>query len=255
MQDIVGGGGRGLQSARLAVVVLSLVMPGCGRTPAAAPPPRLSKAELNEKLGSLESAVIARLQLMPEVARAKFATSTPVFDADREAVVRTEFLTLANQRGVPGWLSELAVTGQMNAARAWQEVLIDEWNRSPPPMDAPVRDLVTELRPEIDRATADLLACLAEFPHTDARWQSLLRRRVESGDARPAEMPERIWWLAWEPFVGGRNQRRRLTVQRDGTASNGRLVFLSGPLAPVFGGEGRGEGVIASQRVQHQPEA
>jgi hypothetical protein len=130
--------------------------------------------------------------------------------------VTEEFLTLTRQERVPGWLAENVIAGQLRAAREWQQELVDDWAQSPP-AEEPVRDLATDLRPEITRATTELAASLAAFPNNDTKWLTQLRSRVVTAANRPAAMPERIWWLAWEPFVGPRTPvpNRRITVQRD----------------------------------------
>jgi chorismate mutase-like protein len=202
------------------VFVLTVAMSGCSSQTAVIPsPPPMTEAELEQRLDRLEAAVIARLMLMPDVARTKFAARQPVHAPQREQAVIEEFLAVTQRERVPGWLAENVIRGQLHAAREWQQELIDDWQTAPPTGEA-ARDLATELRPEIDRTTAELAASLAAFPSGDMRWLSQLRKRVETAANRPAAMPERIWWLAWEPFVGPRKAvpNRHIVVQRDGAA-------------------------------------
>jgi chorismate mutase len=213
---IVDEAGRRMQSAA-GILILTVMMSGCSsRTPAVPPAPPLTEAEVEQRLDRLEAAVIARLMLMPEVARAKFVARKPVHDSEREQAVISEFLTVTQRERVPGWLAENVIRGQLHAAREWQQELIDDWQTSPS-TEGTVRDLATELRPEIDRTTAELATSLAAFPPNDMHWLAPLRQWVEAAVNRPATMPERIWWLAWEPFVGPRKviPNRRIVVQRD----------------------------------------
>jgi chorismate mutase-like protein len=212
---------RQLQWVRWLVLGHSMFVWGCQPAPAVkestvAPAPTLSAEEIERRLNRLEASVIGRLMLMPEVARAKFEASIPIYDPDRETAVTIDFLGQADAQRVPGWMAEHVIHGQLAASRAWQQLLFAEWAKSPP-VEGPVRDLATELRPEIDRATAELVACLAEYPFGNTDALKALRGRVETGTRRPPAMPERIWWLAWEPFVGPRTPagQRRITVQRD----------------------------------------
>lgn len=213
-RPIVGAIRSSPQWALGLAILIGGCAPGPMKTPARSQAP-VDRADLERRLERLEAALIDRLALMPDVARYKFANSLPIHDAERETKVTADFVQAAHREGVPGWLAENVINGQLQASRMWQEILIEEWTQTPSD-DRTVRDLTTELRPEIDRATARLIECLAESPVNNPRWTAALRLRIEAGTMRPANMPERVWWLAWEPLVGPKRpvSQRRLTVQR-----------------------------------------
>jgi cyclohexadienyl dehydratase len=137
--------------------------------------------------------VDARLALMPDVAAAKWATGQPVADPAREVLV----IRAAGERAAAVGLAPAPVEAlfelQVGLARAVQEALHARWRRdgSAPPGPAP--SLANDLRPQIDRQTADLLVALyvaaPTLPTTDlralatarlpaARWSDADRDRV-----------------------------------------------------------------------------
>lgn len=95
---------------------------------------------------------------MPAVARWKWEHGASIEDSSREAAVIAEFVRRAEARHIDWPFAERIVTAQLNAAKIIQQDCFDRWRRNPPPQNAPVLDLSTDLRPRIDRLTDELLA-------------------------------------------------------------------------------------------------
>lgn len=103
----------------------------------------------------------ARLALMPGVAAAKWQAGTPVQDASREAALLVAVRLQAAALGLdPAPVADLFAL-QMRLAREAQQRLHDDWRRAGFPAGTAVPDLARDLRPQIDRTTAEQLRALA----------------------------------------------------------------------------------------------
>lgn len=132
------------------------------------------------------AAVVARLAVMPEVAAAKAAQHLPVEDLAREREATAAFVAATAGRGVPKDVATRVIADQIDAAKQVQGNLIAAWDADDgtSPTAAPA-DLVTELRPRIDAATADLAAALALLvPGVPDGWQGALEQA--QGNALPS---------------------------------------------------------------------
>lgn len=111
------------------------------------------------------SAVVARLAVMPDVARTKLAQHIPVEDPAAERAVADAFVAAATARGVPPDVAAGVIGDQIVAATGVQRNLLDSWTSggrtADPSAGAPVADLTHELRPRIDAATERIAAALA----------------------------------------------------------------------------------------------
>jgi chorismate mutase len=109
-----------------------------------------------DELGRL---MVERLSWMDEVAAIKHARHLPVFDPVREKAVLQSLTTRAVDAGIDPSAAQAFVVGQIAAARQLQEEWLARHRTSSPRRALP--DLDTEVRPQLDRITASLIASLA----------------------------------------------------------------------------------------------
>lgn len=103
--------------------------------------------------------VIERLAISGVVARAKFDAGTPVEDTLREREVLNTAVNQAPQYGVNDAQARAFFSDQIEASKLVQTILLARWRRAgEAPGDA--IDLVTALRPQIDRLSNELLLLL-----------------------------------------------------------------------------------------------
>ncbi|MEM9169568.1 MAG: gamma subclass chorismate mutase AroQ [Pseudomonadota bacterium] len=106
---------------------------------------------------ALYDAVAARLAIMPDVARWKYANDRPVEDLAREEAVTAAFVMRAVEAGLDRTDAERIISAQMDAAKRVQAALIADWSRDGAVVADPP-DLVAALRPRIDAANDQLVA-------------------------------------------------------------------------------------------------
>jgi cyclohexadienyl dehydratase len=109
-----------------------------------------------------------RLALMPEVAAIKYQQQKPITDPDREREVIEQSVADAQAMNLEGEAARVFFSVQIRMARAVQEQLFARWlARGEQPPKA--RDLVRELRPELDAIGRELLpaVCLASIGLAD----------------------------------------------------------------------------------------
>lgn len=112
------------------------------------------------RIDAVLSPLLARLALMPEVARAKFATHQAIDDPVREAKVMDASASAAARLGLePDAMRKLS-RALIEAAKVIQRKRIATWTATALP-DGPVPDLAATIRPAIDRADTALLRALA----------------------------------------------------------------------------------------------
>ena len=91
-----------------------------------------------------------RLQLMKDVAAWKHARNAPVVDARREQQVLEATVQQASELGIEAASARRLFSLQIRLAVRVQESLISSWRSgTAPPQD--VRDLASQLRPQLDR--------------------------------------------------------------------------------------------------------
>lgn len=100
-----------------------------------------------------------RLAVMPSVAAWKYANDVPVTDARREQQVLDATVAQAQRFGIDGAAARELFSLQIRMARDVQEHFIATW-QARGGNDEPVRDLKTELRPELDRLGSELLSAI-----------------------------------------------------------------------------------------------
>jgi cyclohexadienyl dehydratase len=147
---------QGLFSALLSCAALGLGLAAAAPSGAAeeAAPVFLSAVDREARL---VAAMVARIELMPQVAAWKHRRGQPVLDPVREAEVLRVWRTEAEALGLaPGPMEEF-LRLQIAWARRRQEALVAEWRAAGvQPVEPP--DLTTVLRPQLDAVGRELLA-------------------------------------------------------------------------------------------------
>ena len=146
----------------------------------------------------------ARLALMDGVAAAKWRSGKPVLDAAREAEVLEQVARQATQYGlatepVRDWFAL-----QMRLAREWQERRQQTWRaQGGLPATMAVPDLAKEIRPQLDRITAQQLLLLTR---DQADWgdTAILRAAYlaqQTALTSLAQLPETDREALWSALV------------------------------------------------------
>jgi cyclohexadienyl dehydratase len=112
-----------------------------------------------EDVGRVFDLMQQRLAIMRSVAAWKYANDVPVTDAVREQQVLDAAVLQAEQLGIDGGPARELYALQIRMARDVQEHFISTW-KSQGGSSEPVRDLKTQLRPELDRLGAQLLRAI-----------------------------------------------------------------------------------------------
>jgi chorismate mutase-like protein len=109
----------------------------------------------------LTSLIEERLTVMIDVARAKWNTGSAIEDPLREQQLLADVAAQAQKEGIPtGWAQHFFRL-QIEAAKEVQYCLFAQWAARKQSTFQQVPDLKSDLRPKLDRLTADLLAVLA----------------------------------------------------------------------------------------------
>lgn len=149
-------------SRTLAILFLFLLTAPAGAAPAFADP----DADVRAVFQLMQD----RLQLMQDVAAWKHARNAPVVDAEREQQVLEATVQQASELGIEAASARWLFSLQIRLAVRVQESLIASWRSgTAPPQD--VRDLSSQLRPQLDRLGTELLRSiylsLPEFQRAD----------------------------------------------------------------------------------------
>jgi len=113
--------------------------------------------EKSNPLVPLAEAIDARLQVATLVARSKLETGAPVLDSVREKAVLDGIRREAARLGFPADEAVVFFTHQIRASRLWQEHCLLLWRQGKPLPEGAVPDLVRDVRPQMDKATIELL--------------------------------------------------------------------------------------------------
>ncbi len=146
----------------LAIFLLFLLTAPAGAAPAFADP----DADVRAVFQLMQD----RLQLMQDVAAWKHARNASVVDAEREQQVLEATVQQASTLGIDAASARRLFSLQIRLAVRVQESLISSWRSgTAPPRD--VRDLSSQLRPQLDRLGTELLLsiylALPEFQRSD----------------------------------------------------------------------------------------
>jgi cyclohexadienyl dehydratase len=146
----------------LAILFLFLLTAPAGAAPAFADP----DADVRAVFQLMQD----RLQLMKDVAAWKHARKAPVVDAEREQQVLEATVQQASELGIEAASARRLFSLQIRLAVRVQESWISSW-RSGTGSPQDVRDLASQLRPQLDRLGAELLRSiylsLPEFQRAD----------------------------------------------------------------------------------------
>ena len=129
------------------------------------PWPRASAAAIDVE--PLRKLLGERLALMPDVARHKWNTRSPIEDLARESQIIAGLQRDAEAVGIPAPWAERFFRGQIEAAKVIQRDLFARWEATGQGKFAGVPDLATAIRPRLDALTLELLRALA------AAWPAL----------------------------------------------------------------------------------
>ena len=116
-------------------------------------------ADADADVRAVYQSMQARLRLMPDVAAWKYARNAPVVDPERERQVLDATVRQATDLGIDGESARRLFSLQIRLAVRVQESLIAEW-RAGASVPQDVRDLATELRPQLDRIGTELLQAI-----------------------------------------------------------------------------------------------
>ena len=118
----------------------------------------------------------------------------PIEDVERERSLINRFVDDARTHGLNEDWSRRVIVAQIAAARRVQQDCFERWKSSPPDNSEPILDLQTELRPQIERLTAELIESLVRLePHRNtaefrgafpSRTNSLITREAVSDEIR-----------------------------------------------------------------------
>jgi chorismate mutase len=150
---------RRLRSALVAVCAAAAVSLA-GAAPAAATPPRT--ASVAPGLTSLTDLFAERLLLADKVAAAKYGTDKPIDDPVREQQILDDVAARATGLGLDPAAVQAVFRDQIEANKLVQRGLYERWDAHPEERPTERPDLVTEVRPQLDRITTELLTALKD---------------------------------------------------------------------------------------------
>jgi chorismate mutase len=141
---------------------------------------------LKPELANLIELTQRRLDLMTDVARAKWNAKSPIDDPDREETLLAALQTRADDARVNRDLVHTFFRDQIEAAKLIQHERFDAWTAAGEPAFADVPDLKTKLRPKIDKATDDLFLALVNLsPYLETSSPALAERLELQIASRP----------------------------------------------------------------------
>jgi chorismate mutase len=129
-----------------------------GAMPAAA---TAAHASWSDRLTPVVGLAAERILLADKVAAAKFGTATPIEDPVREQQVLDRAAALAAEAGIDVPDTVRFFRAQLEMSKIVQHGLYDRWTRHPELAPTERPDLVTEVRPQLDRITVEFIDQLA----------------------------------------------------------------------------------------------
>lgn len=164
----------------LAVILASVAFGCAGRSGFTPTPAETRTVEL----------MAQRLEVARDVAWIKFQNNAPVQDRQREAELLASLVAQGTQAGIPAPQVAAFFTAQIRASRQVQSGLIFGWRRGRALPASPPWDLRRDIRPQLDRISAELL-------------QELAGGTARGGNAALADYAERVirargfsWYVA-----------------------------------------------------------
>jgi chorismate mutase len=111
-------------------------------------------------VASLTSLTRRRLLLSEEVAAAKYGTGQPIEDPEREAMLLHDVAERSARIGLDPAVSTCYFRNQIEAGKRLQRRLHARWRTCPDAQPRRRPDLATEVRPQLDRLTREILCGL-----------------------------------------------------------------------------------------------
>lgn len=131
--------------------------------PASSASVSVSDDEVRRDVIELLTLMSRRLELMHDVARWKWNAQRPVEDAERETALLARLERAAAKRGIERSFARRFFLDQIEAAKQIQQTAFEHWRAEGIVTHDVVRDLASDLRPEIDRVSDSLLDSLARL--------------------------------------------------------------------------------------------
>ncbi|MEV6864457.1 chorismate mutase [Streptosporangium subroseum] len=143
----------------IAVLVLgaSSVAIAAPRAPAVTPPRATDDLRQTSSLVPLTDLAAQRILLSDKVAAAKFGTGRPIDDPAREQQVLDQVTTLSTGMGLDPAAGTRFFRDQIDASKVVQHGLYALWGTRPKLRPADRPDLTTEVRPQLDKITTEVL--------------------------------------------------------------------------------------------------
>lgn len=135
---------------------------------------------MREKVDGFLFAVKDRLELMHDVAKWKWNTGSPIEDKKRESVLLSSLMKKSRMYGLDPADVNALFTSQIEAAKSIQIKDFETWIADEQEKVTMSRDLNTELRPEIDAASSNLLMQYREIaPYlNEPKFDTLISERA-----------------------------------------------------------------------------
>lgn len=178
--------------------LLAAGLVGCSVLAACVPSADSERASVNSLAEEVVSTVIARLNVMPDLAYAKYAAGIPVVDPSGRVSSKAAFISITNGFGVSPEFAGAVIMDQFVAADGVQTRLVDGWDAgtSMPPTTPP-KSLADDIRPTLDRLNRDLAQELpfVEKARKDAsEWNAALSKSEQGhlSSAVPGVTPSDI---------------------------------------------------------------
>ena len=139
-------------------------------------------AERSQHLKTLLSLIRERLELMPQVAQAKWNRKSPITDAKREATLLDDLEAKGVARGLRGDVVREFFRAQITAAKLIQKQHFADWAVSQQPPFTPPPDLERDIRPKIDKLNEQLLDALGQYlpERSNDGWKDELDRTAKT---------------------------------------------------------------------------
>ncbi len=158
------------------------------------------------QVDDLRDLLAQRLSLMEQVARYKWNQQGSIEDLAREQKIITSLQKQADTLGVPASWSEHFFRAQIEAAKQIQTEYFVQWRaRRQAPFEH-VPNLESDIRPQLDRLTMQILRQLAlTWPAlVDAKEQARITQRMRT--LKAANLSARAVEIAIEPLIDGSAQ-------------------------------------------------
>jgi len=155
--------------------------PASAATAAASPGPAMASPD-PAVFAPVLALVVERLDTAPQVAASKWFSGQPVTDEARERVVLDAAGAAAGQAGADEEWVTAVFADQIEASKRVQQALLDAWAAGAAEAPASAPDLAAEIRPVLDRITAELVPALAAIAD--------VRGEPGCGDALAAALAE-----------------------------------------------------------------